>query len=69
MTGTCGEPIIWLMVLLWLVTSLATLWWMRTVFKRYENTKALPIEYGAVMAVNAMSGLIFYNESKYMETW
>jgi len=69
MTGTCGEPIIWLMVLLWLVTSLATLWWMRTVFKRYETTKALPIEYGAVMAVNAMSGLIFYNESKYMETW
>jgi len=68
-TGTCGEPIIWLMVLLWLVTSLATLWWMRTVFKRYETTKALPIEYGAVMAVNAMSGLIFYKESKYMETW
>jgi len=69
MTGTCGEPIIWLMILLWLVTSLATLWWMRTVFKRYETTKALPIEYGAVMAVNAMSGLIFFNESKFMETW
>merc|ERR1719397_1281907 len=68
-TGTCGEPILWLMVLLWLVSSLATLWWMRTVFKRYETTKALPIEYGVVMAVNAMSGLIFYNESKYMETW
>jgi len=68
-TDTCGEAIIWLMVLLWLLTSLATLWWMRTVFKRYETTKALPIEYGAVMAVNAMSGLIFYNESKYMETW
>jgi len=42
---------------------------MRTVFKRYETTIALPIEYGAVMAVNAMSGLIFYKESKYMETW
>jgi len=26
MTGTCGEPIIWLMILLWLLTSLATLW-------------------------------------------
>jgi len=68
-TGTCGEAIIWLMVLLWLLTSLATLWWMRTVFKRYETTKALPIEYGAVMAINAMSGLIFYKESKYMEGW
>jgi len=67
-TGTCGEPILWLMVLLWLVSSLATLWWMRTVFKRYETTKALPIEYGVVMAVNAMSGLIFYNESDFMET-
>jgi len=68
-TGTCGEPIIYIMFGLWSVTSLATLWWMRTVFKRYEITKALPIEYGAVMAVNAMSGLIFYKESKYMETW
>jgi len=42
---------------------------MTTVFKRYETTKALPIEYGTVMAVNAMSGLIFYNESTFMETW
>lgn len=67
--GTCGQAILWLMILLWLVSSLATLWWMRTVFKRYETTKALPIEYGAVMAINGLSGLLFYNESQYMETW
>jgi len=42
---------------------------MRTVFKRYEITKALPIEYGAVIAINALSGLVFYNESQYMKTW
>jgi hypothetical protein len=66
--GTCGKPIIWLMVLSWLISSLATLWWLRTVFKRYDTTKALPIEYGTVMATNALSGLIFYNESRYMST-
>jgi len=68
-TDTCGAPILWLMVLLWLISSLATLWWMRTVFKRYETTQALPIEYGAVMVTNALNGLVFYNERNYMETW
>jgi len=68
-TDTCGAPILWLMVLLWLISSLATLWWMRTVFKRYETTRALPIEYGAVMVTNALNGLVFYNEGNYMETW
>ena len=30
---------------------------------------ALPVEYGAVNVASACSGLIFYEEYRYMETW
>jgi len=62
----CSTEIFWGMVFLWLGSSLATLWWLRTVFRRYDVTQALPIEYGAVMIVDALSALIYYNEDSYM---
>lgn len=65
----CGEPILWGMILIWLFSSLATLWWLQNVFRRYDVTLALPIEYGAVMACDALSAIIFYREYKYMENW
>jgi len=65
----CGAAILWGMVMLWLVSSLATLWWLQTVFRRYDVTQALPIEYGAVMACDALSAIIFYKENDYMEYW
>jgi len=63
----CGEAILWGMIMLWLVSSLATLWWLQTVFRRYDVTRALPIEYGAVMACDALSAIIFYKEDNYMK--
>jgi len=68
-TDDCGAWILWLMIGLWLVSSLATLWWLQTVFRRYDVTQALPIEYGAVMACDALSAIIFYKEVDYMEDW
>jgi len=65
----CGAAILWGMVTIWLVSSLATLWWLQTVFRRYDVTQALPIEYGAVMACDALSAIIFYKEDDYMEDW
>jgi len=67
--GECGSAILWGMIMGWLVSSLATLWWLRTVFKRYHVTQALPIEYGGVMACDALSAIIFYQEDTYMEPW
>merc|ERR1719285_497067 len=67
--GECGSAILWGMVSLWLVTSLGTLWWLRTVFRRYDVTQALPIEYGAVVACDTLSAIIFYDEFMYMEDW
>jgi len=65
----CGKPILWGMIMIWLFSSLATLWWLQNVFRRYDVTLALPIEYGAVMACDALSAIIFYREYKYMEDW
>jgi hypothetical protein len=65
----CTSGIFWGMVVLWLGTSLATLWWLRTVFRRYDVTQALPIEYGGVMICDALSALIYYKEDSYMEEW
>merc|ERR1719285_1350506 len=67
--GECGSGILWGMIGLWLGTSLATLWWLRTVFRRYDVTQALPIEYGGVMACDALSAIIYYGENDYMEKW
>lgn len=61
--------ITWTSLGVWGLTSLATLWWLRVVFRRYETTSALPIEYGTVNVINVCSGLIFYQESKHMDTW
>ena len=44
-------------------------YWMRIVYKRYETTVALPIEYGALNVGNLLSGLLFYDEASYMEGW
>jgi len=67
--GECGSAILWGAIMMWLVSSLGTLWWLRTVFRRYDVTQALPIEYGGVMACDALSAIVFYKEDAYMETW
>ncbi|KAL1504123.1 hypothetical protein AB1Y20_010533 [Prymnesium parvum] len=57
------------MVLWVFVAHISSLWWMPVVFRRFETTVALPIEYGAVNAASVMSGLLFYNEARYMAAW
>ena len=53
----------------WVVSGLATLLWLHVVFKRYETTLALLIEYGAVQVCAVCSGLIFYREAQTMAGW
>eukprot|EP00966_Prymnesium_polylepis_P099045 2293853-Prymnesium_polylepis.1 len=45
---------------IWMLTAFATVGWLRVVFKRYETTVALPVEYGAAAAGDVVSGLVFY---------
>lgn len=65
----CISPVLYIYIVMWVTASLATLWWLRRVFHRYETTLALPIEYGAVNAVSVCSGLIFYKEAQFMSAW
>ena len=70
--GECGGQHLALLlcfVVVWTAASVATLWWLRRVFSRYETTQALPVEYGAVNAVSACSGLVFYREASLMKPW
>jgi len=39
------------------------------VYKRYEVSIALPIEYGSLNMCTVLSGLLFYEEHVYMQTW
>ena len=75
MLTTCGDPGVscfteWVLYLGVLVGTLAgvssAIFWMPYVFRRYETTVALPIEYGALNAGNIASGLLFYGEHAYM---
>ncbi|KAL1514568.1 hypothetical protein AB1Y20_003662 [Prymnesium parvum] len=54
---------------IWVISSLATVPYMRVVFRRYETTMALPIEYGTVFMANIGSGLLFFDETKKMADW
>ena len=53
----------------WVIFSLATVTYMRLVFKRYETTRALPVEYGTVNVVNFASGMLYFNEGATMDAW
>jgi len=63
----CGAAIFWVMLMTFVVSSLGTLWWLPTVFRRYDVTQALPIEYGTVIICDTLSAIIFYKEADYME--
>merc|ERR1740138_325890 len=67
--NACSNGVFWLFVALWMTSSVATSWWLKVVFARYETTSALPVEYGVVNLASVCSGLIFYREADFMETW
>jgi len=51
------------------ISILGALWLMRITYRRNEVTIALPIEYGAVTVFDFVSGLVFFSETDYMESW
>jgi len=65
----CNSWIVYIACIIWITSSLATVWWLKNVFGRYQTTKALPIEYGALNVSSMCSGLIFYREYTYLEDW
>jgi len=66
---SCIHPVALLIICIWIATSLATVVYMKVVFERFETTLALPVEYGTVSAASQLSGLLFYRETLWMDTW
>ena len=58
--GGCGHWVLPVVIAGWAVSSIATVWWLRVVFRRYETTVALPVEYGAAALADVVTGMVFY---------
>jgi len=67
--GGCANGTFALALCLRWGASVATAFWLVVVFRRYEATSALPIEYGTATIVDMASGFLFYREHESMETW
>ena len=66
----CGVPVVYVSIGFWVLLSFGgSLAWMPIVYKRYEVSVALPIEYGSLNAFSVLSGLLFYDEHIYMQPW
>ena len=66
---SCKHWMLPMFATIWVVCSLLCVPYMIVVFRRYETTVALPIEYGTLNLVAVTSGLLFYNEAEQMRTW
>ena len=66
----CDVPVVYATIGFWTLLAWGgSLLWMPVVYKRYEVSIALPIEYGALNACTVLSGLLFYDEHQFMQTW
>jgi hypothetical protein len=66
----CATPIFYVCVICWTIAAFGgSLLWMPIVYRRYEVSVALPVEYGAVNVGAVLTGLLFYDEYLWMEPW
>ena len=66
---SCNHWTLYVNIVLWIFFSLACVPYLRVVFRRYETTMALPIEYGTMNALATCSGLLFYEEGATAAPW
>ena len=64
--AACDHWAFWSTGTAWTIFGFGTLPYLHVVFGRFETTLALPIEYGIVNIAMVASGLILYQEHKYM---
>jgi len=66
---SCGRPMLWLSLASWLAFAAVSVWFMRKVYRNFEVTVALPIEYGCVNTIVVASGLIVFDEAQTLTKW
>lgn len=56
----------WLLVVLWLLLSIAVIWWLRKGLLNLEASRLLPVEYGTVTSTSVIGGLVLYKEHRWV---
>ena len=59
-------PTFWCFIAVWVLTSLAVVWWLRKGLANLAANRMLPIEYGTFTAVSVLAGLVCYDEARYV---
>ncbi|KOO30091.1 hypothetical protein Ctob_004217 [Chrysochromulina tobinii] len=67
--AACNDWPLYLMVCVGIPAAIATGYWLKVVFARYQTTLALPIEYSMLNICAVGGGLLFYHEVVYMNHW
>jgi len=67
--AACNDWPLYLMMCVGIPAAIATGYWLKVVFARYQTTLALPIEYSMLNICAVGGGLLFYNEVVYMNHW
>ena len=67
--AACNDWPLYLLLCVGIPAAIATGYWLKVVFARYQTTLALPIEYSMLNICAVGGGLLFYNEVVYMNQW
>ena len=67
--ASCNDWPLYLMMCVGIPAAIATGYWLKVVFARYQTTLALPIEYSMLNICAVGGGLLFYHEVVYMNHW
>ena len=67
---SCDKPVLYASIAAWVFCAFGgSLVLMPFIYRRFEVSVALPIEYGALNAGSVLSGLFFYDEHQFMTQW
>ena len=67
--AACNDWPLYLLLCVGIPAAIATGYWLKVVFARYQTTLALPIEYSMLNICAVGGGLLFYHEVVYMNQW
>ena len=67
--AACNDWPLYLLLCVGIPAAIATGYWLKVVFARYQTTLALPIEYSMLNICAVGGGLLFYHEVVYMNHW
>ena len=62
-----GEPMFWIVVALGFATTLQAVLWLRKVYRRFDTSTTLPIEYASLTISTSFGGILWFEEHEQLE--